>query len=345
MVQNIANSIINESKVFIIAEAGVNHNGDINIAKKMIDAAVDAKADAVKIQSYITDELIIPQARMAPYQKLNTKNITQSQMLKKLELSANEQLILRNYAIKKKIEFISSPFDIPSLDLLVRMGVRIIKIPSGEITNIPLLKKVSSLDKEVILSTGMSSITEIQSALNILLSDKLSRGNIWILHCNSEYPTPLEDVNLRAMLSIKEMLNIRVGYSDHTLGIDVSVAAVAMGASIIEKHFTLDKKFDGPDHSASLSVNELELLVKKIREMEIILGSSEKHITKSEEENKIAARKSIVAKKNIKKGDILTEDLLTVKRPLDGVCASNWDNYIGIKASRNYKKNELIDKL
>ena len=345
MVQNIANSIINESKVFIIAEAGVNHNGDVNIAKKMIDAAVDANADAVKIQSYITDELIIPQARMAPYQKLNAKNITQSQMLKKLELSANEQLILRNYAIEKKIEFISSPFDIPSLDLLVRMGLRIIKIPSGEITNIPLLKKVSSLDKEVILSTGMSSITEIQSALDILLSDKLSRSNIWILHCNSEYPTPLEDVNLRAMLSIKEMLNIRVGYSDHTMGIDVSVAAVAMGASIIEKHFTLDKTFDGPDHSASLSVNELELLVKKIREMEIILGSSEKHITKSEEENKIAARKSIVAKKNIKKGDILTEDLLTVKRPLDGVCASNWDNYIGIKASRNYKKNELIDKL
>ena len=345
MIQNIANSIIDESKVFIIAEAGVNHNGDVNIAKKMIDAAVDANADAVKIQSYITDELIIPEARMAPYQELNTKNITQSQMLKKLELSANEQLILRNYAIEKKIEFISSPFDIPSLDLLVRMGVHIIKIPSGEITNIPLLKKVSSLDKEVILSTGMSSMNEIQSALDILLSDKLSRNNIWILHCNSEYPTPLEDVNLRAMLSIKEMLNIRVGYSDHTLGIAVSVAAVAMGASIIEKHFTLDKTFDGPDHSASLSANELELLVKKIREMEIILGSSEKHITKSEEGNKIAVRKSIVAKKSIKKGDILTEDLLTVKRPLDGVCASNWDNYIGIKASRNYKKNELIDKL
>ena len=345
MIQNIANSIINESKVFIIAEAGVNHNGDVNIAKKMIDAAVDANADAVKIQSYITDELIIPEARMAPYQELNTKNVTQSQMLKKLELSEDDQLVLQNYAAEKKITFISSPFDIPSLDLLVRMGVRIIKIPSGEITNIPLLKKVSSLDKDVILSTGMSSINEIQSALDILLSGKLSRRNIWILHCNSEYPTPLEDVNLRAMLSIKEMLNIRVGYSDHTLGIDVSVAAVAMGASIIEKHFTLDKTFDGPDHSASLSVNELELLVKKIREMEIILGSSEKHITKSEEENKIAARKSIVAKKNIKKGDILTEDLLTVKRPLDGVCASNWDNYIGIKASRNYKKNELIDKL
>ena len=345
MIQNITNSIINESKVFIIAEAGVNHNGDVNIAKKMIDAAVDVNADAVKIQSYITDELIIPQARMAPYQELNTKNITQSQMLKKLELSEDDQLLLQNYAVEKKIEFISSPFDIPSLNLLLRMGVRIIKIPSGEITNIPLLKKVSSLDKEVILSTGMSSITEIQSALDILLSDKLSRSNIWILHCNSEYPTPLEDVNLRAMLSIKEMLNIRVGYSDHTLGIDVSVAAVAMGASIIEKHFTLDKTFDGPDHSASLSVNELELLVKKIREMEIILGSSEKHITKSEEENKIAARKSIVAKKNIKRGDLLTEDLLTVKRPLDGVCASNWDNYIGIKASRNYKKNELIDKL
>ena len=345
MIQNIADSIINESKVFIIAEAGVNHNGDVNIAKKMIDAAVDANADAVKIQSYITDELIISQARMAPYQELNTKNVTQSQMLKKLELSEDDQLVLQNYAAEKKITFISSPFDIPSLDLLVRMGVHIIKIPSGEITNIPLLKKVSSLGKDVILSTGMSSINEIQSALDILLSGKLSRRNIWILHCNSEYPTPLEDVNLRAMLSIKEMLNIRVGYSDHTLGIAVSVAAVAMGASIIEKHFTLDKTFDGPDHSASLSVSELELLVKKIREMEIILGSSEKHITKSEEGNKIAVRKSIVAKKNIKKGDILTEDLLTVKRPLDGVCASNWDNYMGIEASRNYKKNELIDKL
>ena len=345
MIQSITNSIINESKVFIIAEAGVNHNGDVNIAKKMIDAAVGAKADAVKIQSYVTDELIIPQARMAPYQKHNTKNITQNEMLKKLELSEDDQLLLQNYASERKIEFISSPFDIRSLDLLVKMAVRIIKIPSGEITNIPLLKKVSSLDKEVILSTGMSSMNEIQSALDILLSDKLTRNNIWILHCNSEYPTPLEDVNLRAMLSIKETLNIRVGYSDHTLGIAVSVAAVAMGASIIEKHFTLDKTFDGPDHSASLSVNELELLVKKIREMEIILGSSEKHITKSEEENKIAARKSIVAKKNIKKGDILTEELLTVKRPLDGVCASNWDNYIGIKASRNYKKNEPIDKL
>ena len=345
MIQSITNSIINESKVFIIAEAGVNHNGDVNIAKKMIDAAVGAKADAVKIQSYVTDELIIPQARMAPYQKHNTKNITQNEMLKKLELSEDDQLLLQNYAAERKIEFISSPFDIPSLDLLVKMGVRIIKLPSGEITNIPLLKKVSSLDKEVILSTGMSSMNEIQSALDILLSDKLTRKNIRILHCNSEYPTPLEDVNLRAMLSIKEMLNIRVGYSDHTLGIAVSVAAVAMGASIIEKHFTLDKTFDGPDHSASLSINELELMVKKIREMEIILGSSEKHITKSEEGNKIAVRKSIVAKKSIKKGDILTEDLLTVKRPLDGVCASNWDNYIGIKASRNYKKNELIDKL
>ena len=345
MIQNITNSVINESKVFIIAEAGVNHNGDVNIAKKMIDAAVDVNADAVKIQSYITDELIIPQARMAPYQKLNTKNLTQSQMLKKLELSEDDQLVLQNYAAEKKIEFISSPFDIPSLNLLLRMGVRIIKIPSGEITNIPLLKKVSSLNKEVILSTGMSSMNEIQSALDILLSDKLSRNNIWILHCNSEYPTPLEDVNLRAMLSIKKMLNVRVGYSDHTLGIGVSVAAVAMGASIIEKHFTLDKTSDGPDHSASLSIKELELMVKKIREMEIILGSSEKRITKSEERNKIAVRKSIVAKKNIKKGDIFTEDLLTVKRPLDGVCASNWDYYIGREASRNYKKNELIDNI
>ena len=345
MIQNITNRIINGSKVFIIAEAGVNHNGDVNIAKEMIDAAVEANADAVKIQSYITDELIIPQAKMAPYQELNTKNITQNQMLKKLELSENDQLVLQKYAANRKIEFISSPFDIPSLDLLLRMDVRIIKIPSGEITNIPLLKKISSIDKEIILSTGMSSMNEIQSALDILLSGKLSRNNIWILHCNSEYPTPLEDVNLRAMLSIKEMLNVQVGYSDHTLGIAVSVAAVAMGASIIEKHFTLDKTFDGPDHSTSLSISELKLMIKKIREMEIILGVSEKHITKSEKRNKIAVRKSIVAKKNIKKGDIFTEDLLTVKRPLNGVCASNWDNYIGKEASRNYKRNELIDKL
>ncbi len=345
MERDINNNGVDRSRTFIIAEAGVNHNGDINIAKGMIEAAIDIGADAIKFQSYVTDELTIPLAQTAPYQRLNTNESVQRTMLKKLELSENDQVILHDYALKKNIEFISSPFDIQSLALLVNLGLNIIKIPSGEITNIPLLRKISSLDREVILSTGMSSVKEIEYAVKVLLSNNLPKSKIWLLHCNTEYPTPFEDVNLRAMLSLREIFNVYVGYSDHTVGIDVSLAAVAMGASIIEKHFTLDKNSDGPDHSASLSVDEFKLMIKKIRDLEIILGEDRKYMTKSEEANKMIVRKSIVARTNIRKGEVFTSDLLTVKRPLSGVCASKWDTYIGEKASRDYEKNEFIDKL
>lgn len=329
-------------KVFIIAEAGVNHNGDIEVAKRLIDEAAKAKVDAIKFQSFKAAHLVTPTARKADYQEVNTmEQESQYEMLKKLELSKEMHMELITYCKEKDILFLSTPFDIESIHLLNQLGMDIFKIPSGEITNLPYLKEIGKLKKQVILSTGMSNLEEIQSAIQVLKEE--GTQDITVLHCNTEYPTPMRDVNLRAMVKIKEALNIKVGYSDHTLGIEVSIAAVAMGAGVIEKHFTLDKNMRGPDHKASLEPLELQQMVKCIRNIECALGSSQKVPSPSEMKNIEIARKSIVAKRNIKKGEIYTEENLTTKRPGSGISPMKWNEIIGKEALKDYKENELIE--
>jgi len=330
--------------VFIIAEAGVNHNGDIKLAKKLIDVAVDAKADAVKFQTFKTENLVSKNAQKADYQKNNTKNKKESQfeMIKKLELDIDTHKELLSYCKKKEIMFLSTPFDLDSIDLLSNLGLDIFKIPSGEITNLPYLQKIGKLNKKIVLSTGMSDIGEIEDALDILIEAGTKKDNITVLHANTMYPTPMEDVNLKAMVTIGNTFDIAYGYSDHTLGIEVDIAAVAMGASCIEKHFTLDKTMEGPDHKASLEPVELNMMVKAIRNIEKALGSSIKGPSKSEKPNMLVARKSIVAQYGIQKGDILSEDNLTVKRPGNGISPMRWDEIIGTVASKDYNEDELI---
>ena len=263
--------------VFIIAEAGVNHNGSIEIAKKMIDVASDAGADAIKFQTFKAENLVTQNAEKAKYQKeTSDKNESQFDMLKKLELDSKAHTELLSYCNNKNIIFMSTPFDIDSIKLLNSLDMKIFKIPSGEVTNLPYLRYIGKLDKEIILSTGMSDITEIRKALDILIGSGTKKDNITVLHANTEYPTPMEDVNLRAMLTIGSTFNVAYGYSDHTLGIEVDIAAVAMGASCIEKHFTLDKEMEGPDHKASIEPNELEAMIKAIRNIELALGTHEK---------------------------------------------------------------------
>lgn len=329
-------------KTFIIAEVGVNHNGDIDIAKKLIDVAVEAKADAVKFQTFRTEKLVKKDAKKAEYQKARTQ-IEESQfdMLKKLELDEQTHKILIEYCKQKNIMFLSTAFDLESIDLLNNLNIEIFKIPSGEITNYPYLKKIGSLRKKVILSTGMSTINEIRDAINVLQEN--GTKDISVLHCNTEYPTPMEDVNLNAMNTIKNELNIEVGYSDHTLGIEVPIAAVAMGATIIEKHFTLDKNMEGPDHKASLDSDELKSMVEGIRNIELALGSSNKKVSKTEMKNLNIVRKSIVANKNIKKGDIFTEENLTCKRPGNGISPMKWINVLGQRAIKDFQKDEMIE--
>ncbi|WP_143315071.1 N-acetylneuraminate synthase [Clostridium sp. HBUAS56017] len=331
-----------ENEVFIIAEAGVNHNGDVNLAYKLIDAAVDAKVDAIKFQTFKASNIISKFADKAEYQKENTgRDESQLQMVSKLELSFNEFEKLNRYCIKKGIIFLSTPFDEESINFLDSLDMNIFKVPSGEITNIPYLIKIGKLRKKVILSTGMSNIEEIELAVKIL--KQYGAIDIAILHCNTEYPTPYCDVNLKAMFSIKEKFNTKVGYSDHTLGIEIPIAAVALGAEIIEKHFTLDKKMKGPDHKASLEPNELAKMVKSIRRITEALGTGVKEPSKSEVKNKISARCSIVAKRSIKAGEIFTEDNLTVKRPGNGISPVNWFKVIGNKAVRNFEEDQCIE--
>ncbi|NQY94711.1 MAG: N-acetylneuraminate synthase, partial [Campylobacteraceae bacterium] len=298
--------------VFIIAEAGVNHNGSIELAKKLIDVAVEAGADAVKFQTFKAENLVSPDAKKAKYQQETTnKSESQFEMLKKLELDVDTHKELISYCQEKKIMFLSTPFDLDSIDLLSDLGLKIFKVPSGEITNLPYLRKIGTLNKKVVLSTGMSTLNEVVDAFNVLIKAGTDKDNITILHANTQYPTPMCDVNLNAMLTIRDVLGVQVGYSDHTLGIEVDIAAVAMGASIIEKHFTLDNKMEGPDHKASLEPNELIQMVKAIRNIELALGSSEKKPSPSESENIKVVRKSIVAAREIKKGEVLTENNLT----------------------------------
>jgi N,N'-diacetyllegionaminate synthase len=331
-------------RTYIIAEAGVNHNGSLELAKKMIDAAVDAGADAVKFQTFKAEKVVSRYAPKAEYQKkTTTADESQLEMVKKLELDevAHEKLFA--YCRSRNIQFLSTPFDLESIDLLNKLELEIFKIPSGEITNLQYLRKIGSLKKEIILSTGMANLGEIEAALDVLTSTGTKLKDITVLHCNTEYPTPMQDVNLKAMQTIKSAFpGLRVGYSDHTEGIEVSIAAVAMGATIIEKHFTLDKNMEGPDHKASLEPDELTAMVKAIRNIEKALGSGIKKSSPSELKNKPIARKSIVAAKNIQKGESFTQENLTVKRPGTGVSPMRWDEVIGQKARKDYQQDELI---
>ncbi|WP_027327682.1 N-acetylneuraminate synthase [Helicobacter pametensis] len=331
--------------ILIIAEAGVNHNGDIGLAKKLIEVAKDSGADIVKFQTGKPENVISKFAPKAQYQIENTGDKIESQleMVKKLALQDSDWPVLISHCQKIGIEFLSTPFDFESIRLLDSLGMQIFKIPSGEITNLPYLRMIGKLKKQVILSTGMSNLGEIETAISILTQAGTKRENITILHCNTEYPTPMKDVNLKAMQTIANAFHLPVGYSDHTEGIHIPIAAVAMGAQVIEKHFTLDKTMEGPDHKASLEPHELKEMVKCIREIENALGNGIKRESESEKKNKPIARKSIVANKPIKAGEIFSEDNLYVKRPANGLSPMEWDNVIGKVAKKNFAEDECIE--
>uniref|UniRef100_UPI004047DE4D N-acetylneuraminate synthase n=1 Tax=Algoriphagus sp. TaxID=1872435 RepID=UPI004047DE4D len=334
------------NRVIIIAEAGVNHNGDLSIAKRLIDVAVYAGVDFVKFQTFKSENLVSKSAKKAKYQIENTKDASENQlqMLQKLELSHDQHLELISYCEQKRINFFSTAFDLDSLVYLHSLGLSMVKIPSGEITNLPYLRKAAFLFKEVIISSGMSTIQEIGEAISIFLEAGISRENITILHCNTEYPTPMKDVNILAMLSIQEQFGTKIGYSDHTLGIEVPIAAVALGAKMIEKHFTLDRNLPGPDQSASLEPLELKSMVLAIRNIELaISGNGIKEPSESEMKNIAIARKSIVAKLNIKKGERFNENNITTKRPGIGISPMKWDDVIGKVASKDFEMDDLIE--
>jgi len=334
---------LKRNKVFIIAEAGVNHNGSIDFAKNLIDVAVNSGADAVKFQTFKAKNLVSVNAPKAEYQK-QTTNSSESQfnMIKKLELNEDIHKELIAYCKEVNITFLSTPFDNESANLLFKLGLQIFKIASGEITNLPFLKHIGSLNKKIILSTGMSTLEEIAGAITILTDSGSQKENITVLHATTMYPTPMEDVNLNAMQTIKNKFNVSVGYSDHTLGIEVDIAAVAMGATIIEKHFTLDKKMEGPDHKASLEPDELKSMVDAIRNIEKAMGDGVKRPAISEKSNIDIARKSIVANKEIKKGQIFSENNITTKRPGTGTSPMEWDFIIGKVAKRDYKIDDFL---
>lgn len=318
--------------VQIIAEAGVNHNGDIQTAQKLIEVATQAGADIVKFQTFQADKLVSKKAKKADYQIENTSDSqedTQLQMLKKLELSKNDHYTLIEYCRKQNIQFLSTGFDLESLDFLYEINIPFFKIPSGEITNLPYLKKIASFGKEVILSTGMANLGEIEQALAVLTKYGINLSNITVLHCNTEYPTPMQDVNLKAMQSIQQAFGVKVGYSDHTMGIEVAIAAVALGATVIEKHFTLDKNADGPDHKASLEPNELKQMILAIRNIEKALGNGIKKPSESESKNIEIARKSVHLSKNLSAGHILTEQDFIMKRPANGISPMLLEQLIG----------------
>ena len=331
-------------KVFIIAEAGVNHNGKLELAYKLVDAAVEAGADAVKFQTFKPEKVVSRFAAKAEYQK-ETTGLAESQldMIKKLDLGYEAFVELKKYCDKKGIVFLSSPFDLESIDFLDQLGLDIFKVPSGEITNLPYLRKLGSLNKQVIMSSGMADLKEVKEAVDVLISNGTDREGITVLHCNTEYPTPFDDVNLKAMLTIRDELSVKVGYSDHTLGIEVPVAAVALGAEVIEKHFTLDKNMEGPDHRASLEPDELKSMVSAIRNIEKAMDNGIKRPSPSEMKNKPIVRKSIVAARDIRKGEAFTEKNLAVKRPGDGINPMRWNKISGRIAKRDFYADELIE--
>ncbi|MCF6265840.1 MAG: N-acetylneuraminate synthase [Desulfuromusa sp.] len=329
--------------VFIIAEAGVNHNGDLELAKQLIDVAAKAGADAVKFQTFKAKSLVSLDAPKAAYQMQTTAaDESQFTMIKKLELDLDIHHVLLAHCHDRGIQFLSSPFDLESVDLLFGLGMETFKIPSGEITNLPYLRKIGGLNKKVILSTGMSTLAEVEAAIQILYAAGLKKEQLTLLHCNTEYPTPMVDVNLHAMQTLADSFDIKVGYSDHTLGIEIPIAAVALGATVIEKHITLDNNLPGPDHLASLEPQELVAMVKAIRNLEQALGDGIKQPTPSEEKNRPIARKSIVACRQIKQGELLTDDNLTVKRPATGISPMKWDRLIGTPASKDFQADEVI---
>ncbi len=330
-------------KSFIIAEAGVNHNGSVETAKIMIDEAANFGADAIKFQTFRADTLVSKFADKAEYQKETTnKKESQYEMIKKLELDIDAHKELIYYCNKRGIKFLSSPFDLDSIDLLNNLGLEIFKIPSGEITNFPYLLKIAQLNKEVILSTGMSDLGEIEDALDVLLQNGTKRENITVLQCNTEYPTPYEDVNLNAMITIKNVFDVQVGFSDHTPGIEIPIAAAALGAEVIEKHFTLDKKMDGPDHKASLEPLEFANMIKAIRNIEKALGNGAKKPTPSEIKNIPIARKSIVAINPNKKGELFTLANIGIKRPGTGISPMRWDEVLGRSSPKDFQSDDLI---
>ncbi|MBY0452731.1 MAG: N-acetylneuraminate synthase [Bdellovibrionaceae bacterium] len=334
------------NKVVVIAEAGVNHNGSLENAKKLVDVAALAGADYVKFQTFVAKDNITKSAKKADYQIQNTQNSVESQleMVKKLELSKSDHEVLYAYCNEKGVKFLSTAFDFTSIDLLEKFKLDYFKIPSGEITNLPYLRKAGSLLRPLILSTGMADLAEIETALKVLVEAGADQNQITVLHCNTEYPTPMSDVNLKAMNQIAEKFNVKVGYSDHTLGIEIPIAAVALGASMIEKHFTLDKNMEGPDHKASLEPEELINMVKAIRHIEVALGSGVKAPSPSEKKNLTIARKSLVALKSIQKGEVFNLGNLGVKRPGSGMSPMLWDRVLGSVATRDYSEDELIDE-
>ncbi|HBG47516.1 MAG TPA: N-acetylneuraminate synthase [Deltaproteobacteria bacterium] len=329
-------------KTFIIAEAGVNHNGSVETALELVDAAARAGADAVKFQTFRAAELASPSAKKADYQRRNTGAGGQLEMLRRLELDRKAHLKIMRRCGRKGIKFLSTPFDLDSIDLLAGLGLDIFKVPSGEITNLPYLRKIASLGRPVFLSTGMASLGEIEAAMGVL-TRAIPKENITVLHCNTGYPTPFEDVNLRAMLTIREAFQVRVGYSDHTPGTEAAIAAVALGAEVIEKHLTLDRSMEGPDHMASIEPGEFGSMVRAIRNIEKAMGSPVKGPTPSEKENINAARKGIVASRRISAGEIFSEANLAVKRPQTGLSPMLWDLVVGKRANRGFEKDEPVE--
>lgn len=329
-------------RTLIIAEAGVNHNGDINIAKKLVDAATDAGVDYVKFQTFKADKLVNKVAKQADYQIENTGVVeSQYQMLKRLELTDENHHILIDYCDKKGMKFLSTAFDFESIEFL-KDKLDFYKIPSGEITNLPYLIKVAKLKLPIVMSTGMANMQEVKETLAVLIAHGINKEDVTILHCNTEYPTPMKDVNLLAMKTIEKELGVEIGYSDHTLGIEIPIAAVTLGATVIEKHFTIDKTMEGPDHKASLEPNELKAMVAGIRAIELAMGNGIKTPSESEQKNIKVARKSLVALTDIKEGEVFNESNITVKRPGTGISPMKWNEVLGSRASRNYKANELL---
>lgn len=331
-------------KIRIIAEAGVNHNASLDTALQLVDTAVEVGADYIKFQTAIPELVVTSNAPKANYQKKTTgANESQLEMTRKIHLPLEDFNIIANYCSEKGITFLSSAFDLVSVDYLYNLGQRLWKIPSGEITNLPYLRKVSCIADEIILSSGMSTLDEIEQALEVIEQSNVPRDRITVLHCNTEYPTPMMDVNLHAMLTIREKLGVSVGYSDHTQGIEVPIAAVALGAQVIEKHFTLSKDMLGPDHKASLEPDEFKSMICAIRNIEQALGNGEKCPSPSEEKNMAIARRSLVAAHDIKTGDIFTENNLIVKRPGTGISPMRWDEVLGREALRDFAPDELIE--
>tara|TARA_A100001388_G_scaffold277565_1_gene269523 strand:- start:4451 stop:5452 length:1002 start_codon:yes stop_codon:yes gene_type:complete len=330
------------NRVLIIAEVGVNHNGDIRIAKDLIKISAEVGADIVKFQTFKSEKLVTNNARKANYQVDSNLGETQLEMLEKLELDNNQIDELIKCAKKNKIEFLSTAFDMDSLDYLIKLNLKRFKIPSGEITNLPYLRKIGEQKKPTILSTGMADMDEINKAVSTLLNSGLSRNLLTIMHCTSEYPAPFDEVNLSALNSLKKDLNLNIGYSDHTIGMEVAIASVALGASVIEKHITLDSSMSGPDHLSSMEPGKFSRMVSSIRNIELSMGDGVKKPTKSEIKNKLVVRKSIYASKDIKKGTVFSENNITIKRPEGGISPMEWDNVIGEKAKKDFLKDEII---